>query len=313
MKLNRKRMCLVALAGWMAAVCGCADSGSQQQTTSPEPVEVVRNDVSDEEQDTTAETTHETPEKSDPDADTPALPEDQGAEAVVEEPPVEDRPKPLDPPEGAMRADANPDFDVWIDPQRRAVIVHGVVCFRDGPLEMFACPRQTKEHESVVSVNSSAQLIHAALLGIGAETGQPVQFLPEFRPPSGTEIEIQVEWDDEIGERQTARAQDWVRDARTQAAMEQPWVFAGSGFWKDAAGVEHYQAEAGDLICVSNFASATLDIPVESTQANEGLAFEAFTERLPPLGTPVRLILTPKLPPQEEGGEAGVNVNRPPL
>jgi hypothetical protein len=46
---------------------------------------------------------------------------------------------------------------------------------------------------------------------------------------------------------------------------------------------------------VSNFTTATLDIPAESSQVNEGLLFEAFAEKIPPLGTPVRLVLKPKL------------------
>jgi hypothetical protein len=38
-----------------------------------------------------------------------------------------------------------------------------------------------------------------------------------------------------------------------------------------------------------------LDLPIESSQSNEALLFRAFTERIPPLGTPVTLLLTPKL------------------
>jgi hypothetical protein len=257
------------------------------------------------------ETILPTVEVKDPDADTPTLPDLDGAEADIVEPHLAGPPKPMDPPAGAVRA--HPEHEVWIDPERHAVVVHGFVCFREGPLEMFACPHQTKEHESVVAVYSSAQSVHAALLGLGAEKGEPVRFLPEFRPPTGTQIEVHVEWEDESGELREARAQEWIRDARTQKAMEHPWVFAGSGFWKDPAGREHYQAEAGDFICVSNFASATLDVPVESTQANEGLAFEAFTERIPPLFTPVRLILTPKLDADVNAGDVGAENNRPPL
>jgi len=37
-----------------------------------------------------------------------------------------------------------------------------------------------------------------------------------------------------------------------------------------------------------------LDIPTESTDSNENLMFEAFTERLPPTETKVRLMLVPK-------------------
>ncbi len=41
-------------------------------------------------------------------------------------------------------------------------------------------------------------------------------------------------------------------------------------------------AESGDLICVSNFTTAMLDIPIESSQSNEGLMFEASTGKIPP-------------------------------
>ena len=86
---------------------------------------------------------------------------------------------------------------------------------------------------------------------------------------------------------------------RTEREMSQPWVFAGSRFWKDEeTGEQYYQAEGGDFICVSNFGTAMLDIPIESSQSNLELAFAAFTERIPPLGTPVRLILKPKLKEQ---------------
>jgi len=52
-------------------------------------------------------------------------------------------------------------------------------------------------------------------------------------------------------------------------------------------------AESGDLICVSNFPTATLDVPVKSSQANEELLYEPFTERIPPRDTKVRLVLRP--------------------
>jgi hypothetical protein len=85
--------------------------------------------------------------------------------------------------------------------------------------------------------------------------------------------------------------------------MEHPWVFAGSRFWTDEeTGRQYYQAEGGDFICVSNFGTAALDIPVESSQSNDALEFEAFTEHIPPLGTPVRLVLKPVLK-KAEGGE----------
>jgi hypothetical protein len=195
-------------------------------------------------------------------------------------------------PMGATRL--SPDYDVWLDPQRGVVLVDGQVSLRRGMLEMFACIRNTKEHESIVTADTQAFLVHAGLLRLGAEPGHPAQFVPEFKPPTGTEIEITVEWRDEDGKEHSAKAQDWIRDLKTGEAMAYPFVFTGSRFWTDEeTGKQYYQAEGGDFICVSNFGTAALDIPVESSQSNDALEFEAFTERIPALGTPVRLVLKP--------------------
>jgi hypothetical protein len=207
---------------------------------------------------------------------------------------AEPAPPKLPEPKGAQRL--SPEYDVWIDPKEKTVIVDGQISLREGMLEMFACTRNTKEHESIVSANTRAFLVHAALVRLGAEPGHPAQFVPEYKPPAGTEIDVVVHWLDETGKPHQIRAQEWVKDVRTDQAMKQPWVFAGSRFWKDQeTGTEYYQAEGGDFICVSNFGTAMLDIPIESSQSNQELAFAAFTERIPPLGAPVRLILKPKL------------------
>jgi hypothetical protein len=212
--------------------------------------------------------------------------------------PAPAKPKPPAPklpePKDAQRL--SPKYDVWIDNKQKAVLIDGQISLREGMLEMLACTRNTKEHESIVSANTKAFLVHAALLRLGAETGRPVQFVPEYKPPTGTEIEVLVYWLDAGGKPHTVRAQELVKDIRTGKAMTHPWVFAGSRFWKDEeTGKQYYQAEGGDFICISNFSTAMLDIPVSSSQSNDALGFEAFTERIPPLGAPVRLILKPKL------------------
>lgn len=230
------------------------------------------------------------PEKSEPVE--PEKPE----EAKEPEPMV---PVPLPAPENAARL--SPTEDVWINRDEKKVYVGGQVALRRGLLEMFACTKGTKEHESVVAVNSLAATVHAALLAVGAVPGTPVSYDPEYKPPTGTEIDITVEWKDLEGNWHTANAREWVRNVRTGKELDVPWVFAGSGFYKDEeTGKEHYLAESGDLICVSNFSTAMLDLPVESSQAEAGLLFEAFTERVPALGTPVRLVLVPKLDKEDE-------------
>lgn len=187
------------------------------------------------------------------------------------------------------------DYDLWIDPKRKLVVVDGSVCLREGQLEMFACPRGTKEHESIIAINCKPQFVHAALLAVGAKPGAPVQWEP-YQPASGTTVEIMLLWVDEKGVKHKTRAQDWVKEAGTGKAMTQAWVFAGSRVWTDPDTKQtYYLADGGDFICVSNFPEAMLDLPIKSSQSNAELMFTAFTEKIPPLKTKVRLVLIPQL------------------
>ena len=43
-------------------------------------------------------------------------------------------------------------------------------------------------------------------------------------------------------------------------------------------GEKYYQADGGDFICVSNFPTALLDLPIASTQTNDSLLFTAATD-----------------------------------
>ena len=77
--------------------------------------------------------------------------------------------------------------------------------------------------------------------------------------------------------------------------LDAKWVFPGSGFFTNPdTGKKFYLAEDGDLICVANFSSALLDVAMtSSSQGTENLLFEAWTERIPPQGTPVTIELIP--------------------
>ncbi|MFN3189801.1 MAG: YdjY domain-containing protein [Aureliella sp.] len=191
----------------------------------------------------------------------------------------------------------DPNSRVWADKKNKRIVVDGYIALDAGPLEMFACIAGTKEHESVVAVFSKAYVVHAGLLAVGAKKGKPVEWEPEFKAPTGSEIAIEVLWKDEkTGERKRVDARQWVMQATRDEAkpLELNYVFAGSSMWKDEeTGEELYQADiGGDLICVSNFSTATLDLPIESTQATSGLLFAAYKGRVPKRGTPVRLVLS---------------------
>ena len=191
----------------------------------------------------------------------------------------------------------SPSEEVWIDAKNKRVVVGGEIAIDKGPIEFFACPRGTKEHESIVSARSTARLVHAALLAVGLVPGKPVSFDPDYLAATGPAVRVAMRWTDETGTVRELPAQEWIRDTRTGKPMQEQWVFAGSVFWTDPSdGKEYYQADGGDLICLSNFPTAMLDLPIESSQSNESLLFDAFDGRVPPRGTAVEIILSPAPP-----------------
>lgn len=194
------------------------------------------------------------------------------------------------------RLDLN--YPVWVDKDQQRVVLLGSICKRSGPLELFACLLNSKEHESVVSVNTTANLVQAGLLAVGAQTGAPAQLEPKYEPARGTEIKVTVVWNDQEGRRQSTQAQNWIRRTGSAESMKEPWVFAGGRFWRNKeSGREVFSADmTGDLISVSNFPDAMLDVPIPSPTADAALLFEAFTERIPPRGTPVTILLQPQQP-----------------
>ena len=181
---------------------------------------------------------------------------------------------------------------IWIDAQQKSVVVQGVIVLREGFLELFACPEGTKEHESIVAVKCKSFEVHTALLAVGLEPGKPVRFRPDYEAATGPVVNVRVVWESKDGKQKVARAQEWIRHAKQGTEMEHEWVFAGSRFWTDEqTGEEYYYADGGELICLSNFSTAMLDLPIQSSQENTGLMFDAFTSRIPAIGTKVYVVL----------------------
>jgi hypothetical protein len=188
-----------------------------------------------------------------------------------------------------------------IDGKKRRVLVDAYVCQQRAMLEHFLTRKRTKEHEAVVAADVDARTIHAALVAAAAEPGSPVRYRP-YKPAHGTRIKVFVRYKDESDKVVTVPAQTWVRHAKTKKDLEYEWVFAGSLLIPDPLRKvpPYYAANDGDLICVSNFDTAMLDLPVASSKDNDELEFEANTERIPALGTPVTVILEPVLSPKKK-------------
>ena len=189
---------------------------------------------------------------------------------------------------------------LWFDPQSKKLIVEARVVLRVGPLEHLLCLRRTKEHEAILATPAAPKQIHAGLLLTGAEPGHPVRFLPKFEPPSGTAVAIELRWRDKAGAH-TADARSWIKDdrAKPEHILKADWVFVGSMLYIDPiTKLTVYAAEEGDLITVANFANAILDLPFASSASDAERGFEAFTDHIPPQGTVVFMLMSPRGKPK---------------
>jgi hypothetical protein len=186
--------------------------------------------------------------------------------------------------------------NVWLEVQgkTRRVLVSGAICLREGQLEQFMTRKGTKEHEAIVAADVDARDIHQALLLAGAAEGKPVQFRPTYKPATGQPIKIAVRYDDK-GKLVTVPARSWVKNAKTGKDLDSDWVFAGSQLINNPLDPKKkiYLANDGDVICVSNFETALLDLPIKSPKDNDDLIFVAHTARIPPLETKVVVVLEP--------------------
>jgi hypothetical protein len=207
----------------------------------------------------------------------------------------EPKPKPATPAPEVKKTLLGPNVYLEVQGKRRRVLISAEVCLRRGALELFLCRKDSKEHEAIVHADVDARDVHKALLAAGADAGSPVKYVPKYAPARGTKIKVGVEYE-ENGKLVSKNAREWVRYSATGKELDVDWVFAGSVLLddpSDATKPKIYLANGGDMICVSNFEDALLDLPINSSKDNSELSFDAFTDRIPSVGTKVVVTLEP--------------------
>ena len=121
-------------------------------------------------------------------------------------------------PDADLGVPLNDNATVYLDAPGGRLWLKTVVVQRTAPLEMFLCRRGSKDHETIVAVESPAFVIHGGLVALGIEPGTPATFAPDetdddpprFIPPTGPKLDLVVHWSQD-GEMKTADASDWIR------------------------------------------------------------------------------------------------------
>jgi hypothetical protein len=181
--------------------------------------------------------------------------------------------------------------DITIDWDEPAVRVRAKVVLREGPLELFACSPQTREHESILTVMARPLHIFQAMGLIGLESGSPPSYIEkrdQWQQAHGEPLDLRVEWRD--GEKtRSVKPGEWMIEKRTGKAPEKlEWVFSGSIVREKG----HFGADSdGTVVCVVDFDSALISLPTGHSADDAELWLSANPESIPALGTPCTLIV----------------------
>lgn len=249
-------------------------------------------------------------------------------------PPVKDSPgQPADPgpvkaPTAPPAADASPSAGhafklpvLTINPKERCVDIEATICLDEGVLELIACTKGSKEHDSVMTVGASPIHIHNALLLLGAKNGSSAMRQPIIDeatcwidvPPKVDLIEVCLEFKDAAGKLTERPISDFItrsaKHARNPSAIAPEgdqlpcfpgtFIFAGSLLIDNGPGPKAYLAErSGHLISIATFGDELLCLPEVRSQDHGALIWSIDPTHLPKQGTPVTLRLRLKENPE---------------
>jgi len=220
--------------------------------------------------------------------------------------------KPTTPTPEALRKLELPGIKLNLE--ERSVDVDAEVCLHDGLLELIACTKDSKEHESIVTLNARPMHIHTALLLLGARPGSPamqrnetggrIRWIPV--PPSGERIGVSLVFPDTKGKLKEYPISKFVSPVyfeefnaslseKKVESFPSSFIFAGSHLVEDGPGPRKYICEySGNVISVSTFGDELLCLPGVHGHQNGGLSWQVNSESLPKIGEKVILRLRPK-------------------
>jgi len=165
------------------------------------------------------------------------------------------------------------------------------------PIEVIACypyPKGQKAHETVVTIDVKPSEVHKALESFGLKPGKPVRGEAKD-PPQGPDVSLFLEIPDRDGRSKRVPIERTLVDPKTNKQMPKvQWRFTGSIKSKpDPAKDETvYGADmTGTLISIFPVTDETVFQTNLTMKEEKYLKLETDTKLLPPVGTPVKLVI----------------------
>lgn len=207
---------------------------------------------------------------------------------------------------------------ITINSEERFVDVQSVVCLAEGYLEVIACAKDSREHESIVMVEAKPSHIHAALLLIGARPGNPAMRKPVNEegtrwvdiPPRGQAVRVTLLIPDEKGVMTERPISDFLSPSKDESGLPEvdkaeekfpdSFLFAGSHTHQEGDTKTYIADVNGNVISISTFGDEVLCLTGHHAQENHALAWQINTDTVPEIGTKVTLRLRPQAAPEKQ-------------
>jgi hypothetical protein len=207
---------------------------------------------------------------------------------------------------------------IVINFQERCIDIESSVCLDRGALELIACTKGTKEHESIVVIQAKPMHIHAGLLLLGANPGNPAMQKPVNKqktrwvhlPPAGDPVGVYLVVKNEKGklversisefvvrsdEDSDQAYDDGAAKNRKKVKFPNTFLFAGSLLRRNGSGPPTYlSGVSGNVISVSTFGDELLCLPGAHGRDNGLLMWRVDATNLPEIGSKVILRLRPR-------------------
>jgi len=178
--------------------------------------------------------------------------------------------------------------NIDLDLKSKTITMYGKVNMSYGLIELLACTKTGKVHESVLVMDVQPIHLQTALILLGLEYGGGLQYQGDPRTPKGDRVRIWVEWESD-GKTIRHRAEDLVYNRVKQNPMEHTdWVFSGSRINKNGV----FMAQAvGTLITTFHEPDTIIDNPLP--EGGDDTVYVVNSQVVPPKGTSVKMIITP--------------------
>lgn len=167
-----------------------------------------------------------------------------------------------------------------------------------GAVEFLMCGPSGKEYESILVVAATAKEIHNAMTKLDVKPGNPVDLdidTDELLPAKGPTVIISVEWEEDERTKKV-RAEDLLHNVKTNKPMKHvTWIYTGSRMMLDLEIEDEdvyipHAFNTNDIVSLSVSDPSTLFVNPLSESSEENL-YKKNDKLLPPLGTPVKIII----------------------